>query len=79
MTTTTEPGATTTTEPATTGTTVPGTELPADADALIALAEQHYQAAEAAQRDGDWATYGEEIQQLGRVLERLQALSGNQG
>jgi len=78
-TTTTEPGATTTTEAATTGTTVPGGELPTDVDALIALADQHYQAAEAAQREGDWATYGEETEALGQVLERLQALAGSQG
>ncbi len=77
--TTTEPGATTTTEAATTGTTVPGGELPSDVDALIALADQHYQAAEAAQREGDWTTYGEETEALGQVLERLQTLAGSQG
>ena len=52
----------------------PGTTLPADAAALIALANQHYEAAIAAQKPGDWATYGAEIQALGHVLEALAAL-----
>ena len=75
-TTTTTAPPTTTTVPQTTTTTSggPGTTLPADAAALIQLANQHYEAATAAQRAGDWATYGAEIQALGRVLEALAAL-----
>jgi uncharacterized membrane protein (UPF0182 family) len=38
---------------------------------LVAEARSRYQAALAAQRAGDWATYGEEIRKLGEVLERL--------
>ncbi len=38
---------------------------------LIAQAQQHYQAALDAQRQGDWARYGEEIKELGALLERL--------
>ena len=38
---------------------------------LIAEARRHYEAAIQAQRDGDWARYGEEIRQLGVVLQRL--------
>jgi len=38
---------------------------------LIAEAQRHYQAALAAQREGDWARYGEEIRQLGEILARL--------
>jgi len=39
--------------------------------ALAAEARRHYDAALAAQRSGDWARYGDEIRQLGAVLERL--------
>jgi uncharacterized membrane protein (UPF0182 family) len=39
--------------------------------ALVADARSHYESAMEAQRGGDWARYGEEIKQLGQVLERL--------
>jgi uncharacterized membrane protein (UPF0182 family) len=39
--------------------------------ALVAEARGLYQGAMQAQRGGDWARYGEEIKQLGQVLERL--------
>ncbi len=72
---------TTTTAPvtttlATTTTTLPGAPLPPDAAGLAALAEQHYQAAQQAQRAGDWAEYGRQIAELGRVLEALKAATG---
>jgi hypothetical protein len=38
---------------------------------LAALAREHYRRAIEAQRRGDWALYGEEIRNLGEVLERL--------
>jgi uncharacterized membrane protein (UPF0182 family) len=38
---------------------------------LIAEAQQHYSKAIAAQRSGDWAAYGREIDALGRLLGRL--------
>ncbi len=38
---------------------------------LITQAQQRYQAALEAQRQGDWARYGEDIRQLGVLLERL--------
>jgi uncharacterized membrane protein (UPF0182 family) len=38
---------------------------------LITAARQHYDRAIAAQRAGDWATYGREIQLLGQVLRQL--------
>ena len=38
---------------------------------LIDEARRHYDRAIAAQRAGDWATYGREIQSLGEVLRRL--------
>jgi uncharacterized protein len=55
-------------EPATTG-------QPATRDSRLAtLAEEarrHYEAALQAQRDLDWAKYGDEMRQLGQVLERI--------
>jgi uncharacterized membrane protein (UPF0182 family) len=44
-----------------------------DLTALAAEAQAHYERAIAAQRSGDWATYGEELRQLGQVLERMRA------
>ncbi len=41
--------------------------------ALTAEAHATYQRAIAAQRAGDWATYGTEIARLGQILERLAA------
>lgn len=38
---------------------------------LAALAQLHYQRALKAQREGDWALYGEEIKRLGEVLQKL--------
>ena len=41
--------------------------------AMVAEARRRYQAAIDAQRQGDWTRYGEEIKQLGALLERLNA------
>jgi uncharacterized membrane protein (UPF0182 family) len=43
----------------------------ADAATLAAQAREHYDRALRAQRDGNWALYGEEIKKLGEVLEKL--------
>jgi len=67
--TTTTSSSTTTTEPS--GTT---TTLSTDQAALIAQANQHYEAAIEAQQRGDWAEYGRQIEALGAVLEALAAL-----
>ena len=40
-------------------------------DPLVANASEHYRRALEAQRAGDWAEYGQQIEQLGVVLERL--------
>jgi uncharacterized membrane protein (UPF0182 family) len=45
----------------------------AEATSLAAEARAHYDRAIAAQRAGDWATYGEEIKRLGEVLRRMGA------
>lgn len=42
--------------------------------ALAAEAERHFAAAEAAQRAGNWAAYGEEIQKLRDVIARMQSM-----
>jgi uncharacterized membrane protein (UPF0182 family) len=47
-----------------------GAAPPADA-ALAAQARAHYQRALQAQREGNWALYGEEIKRLGEVLEKM--------
>ena len=38
---------------------------------LATQAQQHYERALRAQREGEWAQYGEEIRQLGEVLKRM--------
>jgi hypothetical protein len=40
-------------------------------EALAELARQHFERAIAAQRNGEWARYGEEIAQVGAALERM--------
>jgi uncharacterized membrane protein (UPF0182 family) len=49
---------------------VPSSPDGAAAD-LLGRAREHYERAIAAQRAGDWATYGAEIDRLGEVLQRL--------
>jgi uncharacterized membrane protein (UPF0182 family) len=49
------------------------TAVPGVAADLIRQAQQHYDRAIAAQRAGDWATYGREIDQLGAILGQLRA------
>ena len=44
---------------------------PGGPDPLVANASEHYRLALQAQREGNWAEYGEQIEQLGTVLERL--------
>ena len=46
---------------------------PANAEPLAAQASEHYRRALQAQRDGNWALYGQEIDRLGEVLDRLGA------
>lgn len=43
---------------------------------LIGEAARHYRRAVAAQRAGDWATYGTELRLLGEALQRLQPSGG---
>jgi uncharacterized membrane protein (UPF0182 family) len=55
----------------------PGTDLPADVPGLIAYANAHFEAAEAALRDGDFAAYGREIELVRQALARLDQLAGS--
>jgi hypothetical protein len=41
------------------------------AEALAEIARQHFERAIEAQRNGDWARYGDEITQVGAALERM--------
>ena len=58
----------------------PVTPINVDAtvEELIQSANMHFEAAEAAQRAGDWATYGAEIDALQRDLDQLMILSGQE-
>ena len=47
------------------------TQPPQTSDSLATQAKQHYDRAIQAQREGDWARYGEEIKRLGAVLEQM--------
>jgi uncharacterized membrane protein (UPF0182 family) len=44
---------------------------PPASDDLAARANDHYRRALQAQRDGNWALYGEEIRKLGELLEQM--------
>ena len=44
---------------------------PTEIAALAQQARDHYERALKAQREGNWALYGEEIRKLGDVLERM--------
>lgn len=55
---------------------VPTTSPGGDFAALIQQTYTHYQRAQEAIRRGDWATYGAEIEALGRVLETLRQAAG---
>ncbi len=48
---------------------------PTTVDELVAAANAHLQAAEQAQRDGDWARYGQELESLRETLAQLAALT----
>jgi uncharacterized membrane protein (UPF0182 family) len=54
----------------------PGAAAPMSADlaALAVRANDHYEAASAAQRAGNWALYGEEMKKLGEVLAQMEKI-----
>lgn len=72
--------------PAETGTAETSTPAPGETavtlddsiTALITSANTHYEAAQTAQRNGDWATYGAELEALQQDLAQLMALVGEE-
>jgi len=48
-------------------------KLPANIQSLIEQAQNHFQNALKAQRQGDWSSYGTEINNLGNVLEEIRS------
>jgi uncharacterized membrane protein (UPF0182 family) len=64
-----QPAATTEEQPTEQG--PPAAGASADFAALAAQARGHYERAMQAQREGNWALYGEEIKQLGGILEKM--------
>ena len=48
---------------------------PGTLEELVAAANAHLQAAEAAQREGDWATYGRELEALRATLAQLATMT----
>ncbi len=63
------PGPTASTGPAT-------SPLPADVQALVAYANDHFERAQAALRAGDFTTYGSELKLVQDALRQLTALTG---
>ncbi len=53
------------------GAAPPTSQTSSAAQGLASQAKQHYDRAIQAQRDGDWARYGEEIKRLGEVIEQM--------
>ena len=76
------PGATATPGPgptATPGTSpVPG-DMPGDVDGLVAYANAHFEAAQAALHNSDFATYGAEMNKVQAALAKLAQLTGVAG
>ena len=60
-----------TTEQQPTASEAPAAGASADFAALAAEARAHFERAMQAQREGNWALYGEEIKQLGAVLQKM--------
>jgi uncharacterized membrane protein (UPF0182 family) len=57
----------------------PGGGLPSDVQGLVAYANQHFEAAQQALRNGDFATYGTEMQKVQAALQKLGELTGTPG
>jgi uncharacterized membrane protein (UPF0182 family) len=60
-------------QPGATSPPAPAPQANAQLASLAAEARTHYDRAVAAQRAGDWATYGQELRMLGDVLQRMRA------
>jgi uncharacterized membrane protein (UPF0182 family) len=73
------PGASPTPEPSATPAPTPGVGLPADVPGLIEYANAHFELAQDALRDGDFARYGTEIELVEAALQQLQILAPELG
>jgi uncharacterized membrane protein (UPF0182 family) len=62
----------------TSATPTPRSEPVDDISQLARMASEHYEAAQTALRQGDWATYGEELAAMKAVLDRLVELTGEE-
>jgi uncharacterized protein len=65
------PAAATTTAP--TASSTPAKAIPSSLESLIQQANQHFEQAQQDLRQGDWSGYGQEIQQLGKILKQMPA------
>jgi uncharacterized membrane protein (UPF0182 family) len=77
--TTPSPGPTPTAGPTATPRPTPGVELPTDVPGLIDYANAHFELAQAALRDGDFARYGTEIALVEAALRQLEVLAPGLG
>ena len=73
------PGTSPTPEPSVTPAPTPGVDLPTDVPGLIDYANAHFELAEAALRNGDFATYGTEIALVEAALRQLEVLAPGLG
>jgi uncharacterized membrane protein (UPF0182 family) len=58
-------------------TAVAGVEVEVTVSELVDQLSEHYENALTAQRAGDWATYGEELRQVGELLRQLRDRTGS--
>ncbi len=63
-------------EPPGEGASPGGTDVSADIAELVRQANKHYQRAQEARVEGDWARFGEELKALEEVLRQLEQLTG---
>jgi len=56
-------------------TPTPNAQLPTDVPGLVAFANLHYELAQQALRDNDFARYGTEIGLVGQAIQRLEVLA----
>jgi hypothetical protein len=73
------PDPSATPEPSATPAPTPGVDLPSDVAGLIDYANAHFELAQDALRDGDFARYGTEIALVEAALQQLQILSPGLG
>jgi uncharacterized protein len=57
--------------PAATAPSAPAKSVSTRTQSLIQQANQHYERAQQALRQGDWSSYGREIQRLGQILKQM--------